>query len=304
MATIRVTQNILTQRALTNLRDQNRRILDLQTQLATGRRINAPSEGPLAARLGVGTRREIQSNEQYLENINTTAPFLQTTATTTQTVIDIFQRVRELTLQGANETNGPQQRRAIAEEVDQLLEQVFATANQVVNGRFLYGGTRTRQTPFEATRDANGQITGVNYRGNDGAIEVSAARGVTIRANETGQQVFLDNQDVFATLIGIRDDLLAGNTAALTNARLDEIRVVDEQILNSLARTGAAQNRLERIDNDTRDFNLQLAETLSNTLDADLAEVIIGLNAESNALQAALSGAARIIQPSLLNFLA
>jgi flagellar hook-associated protein 3 FlgL len=303
MATIRVTQNILTQRVLTNLRDQNRRILGLQTQLATGQRINRPSEGPLAARLAVGIRREIQRNEQYIENINTTSPFLQSTATTTQSLIDIYQRVRELTIQGGSETNGPQQRAAIAEEINQLLDQVFSTANQRTNGRFLYSGTRTRQAPFEATRDAEGRITAVDYVGNDNAIRIAVAEGVELRANETGRQVFLNNQDIFQNLIDIRDDLLSGNTADLTNARLAEIGVAEEQILNSLARTGATQNRLERIDSDTRDFNFQLQETLSNTLDADFAEVIVNLNQESNALQAALNGAARIIQPSLLNFL-
>lgn len=303
MATIRVTQNILTQRVLTNLRDQNRRILDLQTQLATGQRINNLSDGPLGARLAVGIRREIQRNDQYLENINTTAPFLQSTATTTQTMIDLYQRVRELTIQGASETNGPQQRAAIAEEIDQLLEQTFAISNQQTNGRFLYGGTRTNQAPFEATRDAAGRISAVDYVGNDGSIRVAAAVGVELRANETGRQVFLDNQDVFENLIAIRDDLLAGNTGDLSNARLAEIGTAEAQLLNSLARTGATQNRLERIDDDTRDFNFQLQETLSNTLDADFAEVIINLNSESNALQAALNGAARIIQPSLLNFL-
>ena len=303
MATLRVTQNILTQRVLTNLRDQNRRILDLQTQLATGQRINNLSDGPLGARLAVGIRREIQRNEQFLENINTTSPFLQSTATTTQTMIDVMQRTRELTLQGANETNGPQQRAAIAQEINQLLEQTFATSNQRTNGRFLYGGTRTRQAPFEATRDGDGRITAVDYVGNDGAINIAVAEGVELRTNETGRQVFLDNQDIFQNLIDIRDDLLAGNTNDLSNLRLAEIGVAEEQLLNSLARTGAVQNRLERIDDDTRDFNFQLQETLSNTLDADFAEVIVNLNAESNALQAALGGAARIIQPSLLNFL-
>ena len=303
MATIRVTPNILTQRVLTNLRDQNRRILGLQTQLATGRRINNLSEGPLAARLAVGIRREIQRNEQYLENINTTAPFLQSTATTTQTMTDIYQRVRELTIQGASETNGPLQRAAIAEEINQLLEQVAATANQRTNGRYLYGGTRTRQEPFELTRNADGDITAVNYVGNDGQIRIAVAEGVNLVTNETGRQVFLDNQDIFQNLIGIRDDLLAGNTADLSNVRLAEIRVAEDQLLNSLARVGATQNRLERVDNDTRDFNFQLQETLSNTIDADFAEVIVNLNSETNALQAALNSAARILQPTLLNFL-
>ena len=51
------------------------------------------------------------------------------------------------------------------------------------------------------------------------------------------------------------------------------------------------------------DINLQLLSVISDNIDADLAETILELNAQSNALQASLDASARVIQPSLLNFL-
>jgi flagellar hook-associated protein 3 FlgL len=115
--------------------------------------------------------------------------------------------------------------------------------------------------------------------------------------------VFQSSQDIFQTLIGIRDDLLAGDQSSLQNARLTELDVAREQFSQAQSRVGAVQNRLDRTELEIEDFQVQLQELLSDSIDADFAEVLINLNAQSNAFQAALSAAARAIQPSLLDFI-
>ncbi len=55
--------------------------------------------------------------------------------------------------------------------------------------------------------------------------------------------------------------------------------------------------------NSTEDFLLQLRKLLSDKIDVDFAEAMINFNAQSNAFQAALGAAARIVQPSLLDFI-
>lgn len=302
MAAIRVTQRLMSQRMLTNLQRQSRRLLDLQEQLATGLRVNSPSQGPLDARRAISARSEIATVQQYITNISNVGPQLLETTTTTQTVMDIIHRVRELTLQGGNGTNGQSNRAEIANEINQLLESAFSQANHQTNGRYIFGGTRTLNAPFVATRDANGDITAVTYDGNDDHMSVQVSSDVTVIANETGYDAFLSQQDIFQTLIAIRDDLLAGNLNNLQTVRIDEINAVQDQLLQSLARVGSVQNRLERLNSDHDDFLLQLRTVLSDAVDADFAEVMVSLNSETNAFQAALNATARVIQPSLLDF--
>lgn len=303
MAAIRVTQRLMSQRMLSNLQGQSRRLLDLQEQLATGLRVNNPSQGPLDARRAISARGEIAAVEQYQTNISNVGPQLLESTTSVQTTIDILHRVRELTLQGGNGTNSQSNRIEIANEVNQLLESAFAQANHQTNGRYIFGGTRTLNAPFVATRDVNGDITSVNFEGNDSTMTVQVSRDVTVTVNETGFDAFLAQQDIFQTLIAIRDDLLAGNLGDLQTVRIDEINAVQDQLLQSLARVGAVQNRLERLSSDHDDFLLQLRTVLSDAIDADFAEVIVNLNSETNAFQAALNATARVIQPSLLDFI-
>ena len=302
MGGIRITQGIMVNQVLKNLNVQQLRILDLQEQLSTGLRVNRPSDDPLAARRGINARSRVQANEQFLVNISTSSPFLTETESSVLTAVEIFHRVNELTLQGANGTNAQLQRDQISIEIDNLLEGLLEQANHLTNGRYIFGGTRTLDVPFVETRNAQGEITAVAYVGNGEHIQTEISDGVRLDINETGSDVFLAGGDVFQTLIDIRENLRAGNVNALTT-RLIELKAELNQFFLSTARIGSTVNRMDDTESNLRDINLQLKEVVSDNLDADFAEVIIQLNAQSNAFQASLNAAARVIQPNLLQFL-
>ena len=302
MASLRVTQGILVLRSMRNLNDHMRKILSLQDELSTGLRVNSPSDDPIDARRAIDARTSIGTSEQYLDNMSMVGPQLEETAQCVLTSIDIVERVRELTLQGANATNSQLQLDEIANEVNQLLEAMVVESNHQTNGRYIFSGTRTLQEAFTETRDANGNITAVTYNGNTEDINVAVADGIEITANMSGQEAFLNNIDTFQVLIDVRDDLLAGDYNSLEMTRLDELKTIREQLLRATAEIGAVQNRLDRTIANTEDFVVQLERVKSDSVDADYAETVINLNAASNAYQAGLNAAARTIQPSLLDY--
>lgn len=298
---IRVTQGLIVDRTLNNLNAQFRRVLALQDQLSSGQRVNRPSDDPLDARRAINLRTLITQNEQFLGNITDASPQLVETAATLRRTVDALQRARELAISGANETLNQEQRNQIALEVDQLLENIADASNHQTNGKFIYGGTRTLSAPFEFTRVGD-EITAVTYAGNDERSQVEIANGVRVSVNITGSQAFQGGTDVFQTLIDLRQDLRAGDTAAIGGS-LDGIDASVDQILQSEARVGSVQNRLDSVTANTEDFIIQLQKSLSDKIDADFADTIVNLNAEQNALNAALNAAARVLQPSLLDFL-
>lgn len=303
MGSMRVTQGMMITRSLNDLNRITRRLFALQEELATGQKVNSPSDDPLAARRAVSIQTQIGINEQYLTNISTASPQLTESSSSIQTVISILQRVNELTIEGANGTLSQTQLDQIAVEVDQLLENVLTEANHETNGRYIFAGTRTLSTPFVATRDANGRITAVTYNGNDETIEIQAAGGALVQINESGVRAFQSNQDVFQLLIDIRDNLYSGDQAALQGQRLAELKTGLEQMLASLAKLGAIENRLDRMTINLEDNVTELQDTLSDNVDADYAETVLNLNAQTNAYTAALNATARVIQPSLLDFI-
>lgn len=302
MGTMRVTQRILVTRAITNLQDQQKRILNLQTQLATGLSVNSPSDDPINARRAVSIRTLVARNQQYIDNIEGLRSSFRESQTVIETTVEDLRRARELTLQGSNSTNSQAQRDQIALEVNQILENVLQSSNHQTDNRHIFAGTRTLAEPFTATRDANGDITAVTYVGNTEDINTTLADGVTVPVSLDGNEVFQADQDIFAMLIDIRDNLRSGDLAGL-QTNLGELNTGQSQLLDGLARVGSLENRAERISSDTDNFNFQLEDELSTAIEADFAEVTVSLNAQSNAFQAALNAAARVIQPSLLDFI-
>lgn len=306
MGAVRTTQRLLIDRVLNNLTTQQRRILKLQEQLSTGQIVNRPSDDALATRRAVSARTEVTKNEQYLTNITNLGPGLRETETSLTTIVSVIQRARELTIQGASGTNAQLQRDEIAIEINQLLESALVESNHVSNGRYIFGGTVTKAEPFVATRAGDERITAVNYIGNENTFRLEIQDGIQVDANEPGSRVFtsagVSGADIFQTLIDIRDNLEAGDLNGL-QIRLGELSSVQDQILISVARVGSIQNRVEQVDSNLRDINLQLLDVISDNIDSDYAETMIELNAQSNALEASLNAGARVIQPSLLNFL-
>jgi len=306
MGGIRVSQRLLIDRVLNNLGNQTQRLLKLQEQLSTQLRVNRPSDDPLAARRAINARDEIAKNAQFITNISSVSVNTQDTETSILNVNSQIIRVKELALQGVNNTNGPAQREQFAVEINQIIESVLQQTNNVTNGRYIFGGTRTDNPPFVATRDANNEVISVTYEGNDSKISAEVSDGVFINVNETGQDVFQSNSpstvNILDLLIGIRDNLRSGNVNPVQDqlGQLDQAR---DQLLAAASRIGALQNRVEGLEDNIRDIDVQLKAVLSSSIDADYAEVLVELNAENNAYQAALNASARVIQPSLLDFL-
>jgi flagellar hook-associated protein 3 FlgL len=298
---MRVTQGLMVTRALNNLNYQTQRLLKLQEQLATGLRVNSPSDDPLAARTAINIRQTMSRSDQYLGNISGANVQLLESVTAIQSVVSSLQRANELTLQGANGTMAQSQRDQLAIEANQLLETVLMNANHQSNGRYVFGGTRTLSAPYVPTRNPQGEITSVAYAGNNEQISVTIADGVSTVISESGQSAFQSTQDVMQLLIDIRNNLRTSDFAGLQQ-RLGELKRAQDQALASVARIGATQNRLENLTANTEDHMQQLQLALSDAIEADYAETVMNLNAQTNAFQAALNASARVIQQSLLDY--
>ena len=301
----RITQQILVDSVLADIGNAQRRLAETQRILATGKRINAPSDDPVGTVRALGLRTAISSTNQFMVNLRDATTFASESEATLRAVIDSLHRVRELTVQGATGTLNQQQRDIIAQEINELLETVVDQANTQSNNRYLFAGTRTRIAPFETSVDPlSGEITAVSYVGNSERFSVQVSAGITVPVNEPGDQVFQSIQGTFQTLIDIRDDLRAGDTDSLSNVRLGEIDDVMIQLLDGTTRFGARMNRLELVQQRLEDQLLSFQTQLSETEEADFVETIVRMNAQQSAMEAALHAGARVLQPSLLDFIA
>ncbi len=297
---MRVTNIILTQQVVANIQQNLQRMAELQNQLATGRVLNRPSDDPLEVRQALSLRATLEASDQFLSNIEFAQNLALSSEGSLGSTFDVIVRIRELTIQGISDTMNQENRNILATEVDTLLQEVIDIGNTKIANRFIFAGTRTRTTPFTATSMVGGEIMGVGYNGDSQNIPVQILPGVTLNVNISGDQAFQGIQDIFQTLIDIREDLQAGT---LTDARLLELDDIETQLLSARAVFGAVGNRLEFASNRLQNQVVDDQGFLASIEEADFIETITNLNAQENAFRAALDAGARILQPSLLDFL-
>jgi flagellar hook-associated protein 3 FlgL len=290
---------MLNKQMLSSLNKNLGRMEKVQQQLSTGKMINKPSDDPVGLGYSMRYRSELSANEQYQRNLDSSVSWLDFGDTTVGQAVNVLQRARELAVQGANGSNPQQAREAIASEVDELTKQLREIANSKFNGKYVFNGQRTDQPPYP---NPNSYLT-ASF--DTGKISFEVSRGVSVGVNLHAGEIFGDAAAVdnaFASLDLLSTSLRAGNQQD-TGTALGQLDSRIDQTLESWADLGARKNRVDLIDNRLKDSNINIQSLLSKTEDADMATVITNLKTEENVYQASLSAGARIIRPSLIDFL-
>jgi len=150
----------------------------------------------------------------------------------------------------------------------------------------------------------SGEIEGVteNPKGVSGQQRQEILEGVTMASNVTAPEVFGQNGDLFHTLIGLRDALRANNTAAIS-ASLATLDAGVDQASAAQSSVGSREQRIASAQDTLADDLTRLNGLLSQIQDTDVAKTTVDLQQQQQIFQASLSAAAKMIQPSLLDYL-
>jgi len=299
----RVTQESLSRTTLSNIKLNYKKMQEIQEKLSSGKQINRPSDDPSGTRKVLGLRAEDLQIQQFLDNTETAKEQINYTSNTLESIQEIFTKIQQLAIQASDDTLGQSDRKITANELNELLESVLQNANTDNNGRYIFSGTKTLTSAFTATRDSDGNILSVSYNGNNEEIKYQIGPGTFIQINLPGGKLFQDNK-AFSTLISLRDALKA---STFDSAAFSDLRNTFDTATNALSteitRFGAKANRLEMTTNSLDNSQAALKELISYTEDADIASLIMNLKHQENVLQSSLQTGAKIIQPTLLDFL-
>lgn len=420
---MRITNTMLVNNMINYIGNNLTRMDKFQNQLATGKKISVPSDDPVVAARALKLRTDVSEIDQYQRNLKDAQSWLDITEGTLSKMGDIMQRVRELTVEGANGTNTQQDTQRIAAEISQLKTQLIHMGNTTYAGRYIFSGYKTdKKLLIDDPADPNfgkfnisvsnsesikyeigiGDDIAINVPGgdlfNNGGAAVANTNGVTTgNANITsltitagvndnlilnvdgagltpvnipsavyasnnalaaaiqtavntavapqsvtvsvidsklqftsGSQgaassVFIDGTSnaaanlglatttqvngsasqtgsLITTITNLITDLNNGNTTNVGNA----LTTIDSEINNLLrvqSDVGARTNRIELTSNRLDSDALSFTKLMSENEDVDMAETIMNLKNEENVYRSSLSGGARVIQPSLMDFL-
>ena len=286
--------------------DQQAKLGKTQLQVATGQRILTPSDDPSGSARILDLSKVIETHQQYQDNIQILRSRLELQDGVLDSATDLLQRAYELSIQGNNDVYAPEDRAAIAAEVDQLLDEMLSLANsRDANGEYLFSGY---QRDTQAVVDAGGGV--FQYQGDQGQrmLRISSSRQAADTDN--GFETFMDvpvsalsgggTRDVFSTLYALSQGLRSGNDLSSSIA---DLQLAQEKVTEVRARAGARLNTVEDQEQVNASFVLSMQTQLSEVQDLDYAEAVSRLNLQATALQAAQQSFVKLQGLSLFNFI-
>lgn len=264
-----VNTNIGSLNAQRSLAESSRELSTAMERLSSGKKINSASDDAAGFAIAERMTAQVRGLNMATKNANDGLAMLSTIENATNDVTDMLQRIRELAVQAANDTNSGTDRQYLQREVDSLLNEINRVASQTVyNNKTVLDGTLTGQLQVGTE---NGQNITFNVKSIDtdtlglssdatteGSEDLTADPVVLAGAFTPGVDPLVisttvdDNFDTddATTLTAAQaggDGILGLSvlTAQDAEAALEKISAAIEQVAGNRAEYGSLANRLE-----------------------------------------------------------
>ncbi|MFF1876474.1 flagellar hook-associated protein FlgL [Leifsonia sp. NPDC058230] len=277
-----------------NLQANLQRQAVLYDQATSRRLITKPSDDPTATASALSVRADQSATAQYSRNVDSGDAWLATADSTLSSVESIMGRVRDLTVQGANDgAMSPEAKEAIATELDGLKKSLLSLANTSYLGRNVFAGNSNAGVAFQPD---------YSYTGVAGStVERRIGPDTTVRVDADGAAAFgTGAASVFALIDNTVNDL---RTGVNVGPRLGQIDDRMKAIVGEHAEIGGRQTRIDKAKDTIAISTNSLEAQRSSIEDVDLSKVILDLKTQDVNYQTAIAVTARVLQPTLMDFL-
>ena len=260
----RVTSQAQQANSLQNIFRITENLFKAQQEIASGKRIHRPSDDPAGIRDALLLRTGVNQARQFIRNIDNNRIFIQAGETSLQSINLNLIRAKELAVSELGGGSTAETRGFAALELDQIISQVFETANTKVKNQFIFSGTNFRVPPFSS------EASGAVYLGNSESFQVGVANNISIDFSIPGSQVLaadlnpqITNNTLVSSLNGgagitpgsISVSDRAGNTASILVNSTDTVGNLMSRInsagVNVTASINSNGNGLQLVDNST-----------------------------------------------------
>ncbi len=185
---MRISTNMVYEKAYRNLTLAFDRFIRLQEKMATGKRINRPSDAPADVPQDLLYRKEIKDSQEYQSIINHASSWMSVADTSLSNVVQLLNNAKAIALQQGSDSADEQTRMSAALQVDSLISQIVQLANTRHGNRYIFSGYKTRTQPFSRELVAGKEV--VRYNGDDGVMFIEIGKGVKMQLNQIGKDIF------------------------------------------------------------------------------------------------------------------
>jgi flagellar hook-associated protein 3 FlgL len=294
---MRITDRMLTNTVRANLGANQRRMMAVQDEITSGKKVRRPSDDPSAVASIIRHRADVAANAQDQRTVSSATSRLFAADGALATITEVLHRARELTVQAGSDAMGTSHLQAISTEINELLKHAVQTGNTRFTGQYIFGGSKTTTPPFEA---AGAVPAAVTYNGNTAPVSYELDGAIELRVDIPGDETFRPTLDA---LIQIRNAITSGDGKTAAEVGLPALDAALDQVLLTRGTIGARMNMLEETGSRLESDATNLKGLQSRLEDVDLTDAIVRLNSARTTYEAALGAAAKALMPSLVDYL-
>lgn len=288
---MRISTNTMFQSGISKISQLQSDQAKLQTQIATGRRIQSPSDDPVAAARSLNLQQAQSINAQFSTNRSESKNQLNTQEGTLASISDLLVTTQANLVAAGNQSYSDTERGFIANDLKNTIDQLLSYANtRDASGNYMFSGDQTATQAFVKT------ATGATYQGDTGQHSIQVASDRQLAVSNSGDSVFqAGGNDVFKTLTDLVTLLqtpltTAASATALTtglNTLTTSLRSSLDNVISIRAATGSKLKELDGLDTAGDDRSMQYAQNLSDLQDLDYAKALSQVSQQKIILEAA-----------------
>ena len=287
-----------------NMAVPSNRLGDLYSQLSSGKKLQEPSDDPLAAARVVSGQAALNELTARKFVLQQGTEFVGATDTALGQISQSLSQIQDVALQANEPELTDDQRSALADQVRETSSALVTAGNSEVQGQYIFAGSQTGTTPFVA---ASGQNLPVMYDGNNQQLSYMITSSEQAPVGFTGAQVFNfpDAQgnrplsgvtmDTFSLLNNLANSIESGDTAQTTSLT-DQLNQTYSYVVGLRGENGIVAQRYQSASTVADDTGVQVQTMLSSDQDVDYASAMTDLSQEETAYQAALSVTSKLLQ--------
>jgi flagellar hook-associated protein 3 FlgL len=297
---MRTTFNALYRESSAGIEAAAERLAEFQRQVATGKRMEKPSDDPSGQSTAIAEHATLAGIEQYSKATTDVSARLSVVDTLFADIIDQITLASTTAQSARGTTQAPNAREAAAQQLAGVRETLFENFNMRFQGAYVFGGAESNTAPFQ--KDASGTV--LPYAGSTTEVSVEIDQNRSVRVAFDGSTITQGGAatDVFAVM----DDLVAaarsGDNDALGQGIAD-LQAFMTRVVTIQSRVGADMNTAE--DQQLRLSTAKLAglKRLDQVEAANMAEAITSMRQAQTAYEAALGAAGTVTRVSLMDYL-
>jgi flagellar hook-associated protein 3 FlgL len=278
------------------------KLSSLTQQMASGMRIQLPSDDPVDSVRLSRLQREESSIKQYRDNIAAVQIRLTKNEGYLQNMVNDMNSGRDLLVWASDGGNAPADLQAMITPLTSLRDSLFYNANTIdQEGNYVFSGTATKTAPivYNAAAPAGSRYS---FAANTNAQNVVVGNGITQVANEnlSGLEKLLNQLDqTISTLSSPTVNVNNPAVRSVLSANLNGFDDAMDLLAGKIALIGGTQNIIKTLDANHANVSLSNQNAISDIGQLDMAQAATDLNGYQTALEATYKAYAKIGNLSL-----